>query len=126
MKNFNFSLDYNAKTKTVKKHWQFCIGSGHAALAHRADYIKQLKIVRDELGIERVRFHGIFNDDMNVCMSPNQFLPIINRNKTKLYNFYQIGKIFDNLLDIGVRPFVEIGFMPSALASGKKTVFYYK
>ncbi len=126
MKKFSFSLDYHAKTKSVKKHWQFCIGSGHAALAHRADYLKQLKIVRDELGMERVRFHGIFNDDMHVCLSPDRFLPVISRRKANLYNFYQIGKLYDSLLDIGVQPFVEIGFMPSALASGKKTVFYYK
>ena len=33
------------------KHWQFCVGSGHAPLALRADYLKQLKQVHEELGI---------------------------------------------------------------------------
>ena len=47
-----------------KKHWQFCVGSGHALLALRTDYTRQLKFIHDTLGIERVRFHGIFNDDM--------------------------------------------------------------
>lgn len=126
MKKFSFEFDYNGETKQVSKHWQFCVGSGHAALAHRTDYIKQLKLVHDELGIERVRFHGIFDDDMNVCQRICDHLPVVSRNKTKLYSFYQVAKIYDSLLEIGVKPFVEIGFMPSALASGKKTVFYYK
>lgn len=126
MQQFSFEFDYSGETRQVSKHWQFCIGSGHAALAHRSDYLKQLKLVHDELGIERVRFHGIFNDDMNVCQRICDHLPVVNRNKTKLYSFYQVAKIYDELLEIGVKPFVEIGFMPSALASGKKTVFYYK
>ena len=49
-----------------KKHWQFCVGSGHALLALRTDYTRQLKFIHDTLGIERVRFHGIFNDDMRL------------------------------------------------------------
>ena len=126
MQQFSFEFDYDGKTRQVSKHWQFCIGSGHAALAHRADYLRQLKLVHDELGIERVRFHGIFNDDMNVCQRISDHLPGVSRNKTKLYSFYQISKIYDDLLEIGVKPFVEISFMPSALASGKKTVFHYK
>lgn len=126
MQQFSFEFDYSGETRRVSKHWQFCVGSGHAALAHRSDYLKQLKLVHDELGIERVRFHGIFNDDMNVCQRICDHLPVVNRNKTKLYSFYQVAKIYDELLEIGVKPFVEIGFMPAALASGKKTVFYYK
>ncbi|MGN1421593.1 MAG: hypothetical protein ACI4XC_08775 [Eubacterium sp.] len=126
MEQFSFCLDYSGETRQVSKHWQFCVGSGHAALAHRTDYIKQLKIVHDELGIKRVRFYGIFDDDMNVCQRLSDHLPAVTRNRTKLYSFYQVAKIYDSLLEIGVKPFVELGFMPSALASGKKTVFYYK
>lgn len=126
MKDFSFTLDYNGETRAVSKHWQFCVGSGHAALAHRCDYMEQLKIVHDELGIERVRFHGVFDDDMHVCEKLSDHLPAVSRNKTKLYNFHQVASIYDRLLEIGVKPFVELGFMPSALASGKKTIFYYK
>lgn len=126
MKDFNFNFDYNGETKEVTKHWQFCIGSGHAALAQRADYLEQLKIAYDELGVKRVRFHGIFDDDMNVCIRPGDLVFTGVRNRTKIYSFYQVAKIYDNLLRIGVKPFVELGFMPTPLASGKKTVFHYK
>lgn len=126
MKPFSFNLDYNGETARVSKHWQFCVGSGHAALAQRNDYVEQLKLVHDELGIARVRFHGIFNDDMNACVRLSDHLPVATRNKTKIYDFYQVARVYDNLLAVGVKPFVEIGFMPKALASGKKTVFYYR
>lgn len=126
MKKFDFRLDCGGKTENVKKHWQFCVGSGHAALAQRADYVNQLRAVHDELGIERVRFHGIFDDDMNVCVRLEDHLPVKMWGSRRIFNFYQVGRVYDNLLSAGVKPFVEIGFMPSALASGKSTVFYYK
>ena len=47
-----------------KKHWQFCVGSPHALMALRTDYTEQLRFIHDTLGIQRVRFHGIFCDDM--------------------------------------------------------------
>lgn len=126
MEQYSFSLDYAGTTTQVNKHWQFCVGSGHAVLAHRTDYAQQLKVIHDELGIERVRFHGVFNDDMHVCERLRHHLPTKFWNKSKIYNFYQVGKIYDNILEAGMKPFVELSFMPSALASGKKTVFYYK
>lgn len=126
MKAYSFQIDCGGPARQVTKHWQFCIGSGHAALAHRADYLEQLRLVHDELGIQRVRFHGIFNDDMNACIRLRDHLPVPQRNHIKLYDFYQIGRVYDNLLDTGVRPFVELGFMPAALASGRKTVFHYR
>ena len=50
-----------------RKHWQFCVGSPHALMALRTDYTRQLRFIHDELGIRRVRFHGIFCDDMRTC-----------------------------------------------------------
>ena len=50
-----------------RKHWQFCVGSPHALMAQRTDYTRQLRFIHDELGIRRVRFHGIFCDDMRTC-----------------------------------------------------------
>lgn len=68
MNQFKFELYCNGKTENVKKYWQFCVGSGHAALAQRADYVQQLKVVHDELCIERARSRGFFDDDMNICV----------------------------------------------------------
>lgn len=44
--------------------WKKTFGSGHAALGLRADWVVQLKQARDELGLQGVRQHGLFDDDM--------------------------------------------------------------
>lgn len=124
MKQFN--IKQNTAAKPNDRYWQFCVGSGHAALAHRADYQKQLRRVHEELGFQRVRFHGVFDDDMNVVQTFHDFLPLPGGKKVKTQSFYQVACVYDALLEIGIRPFVELGFMPSPLASGKRTVFHYK
>lgn len=42
------------------------------------------------------------------------------------YNFTYIDRIMDSFLERGIKPFVELGFMPAKLASGDQTVFYWK
>jgi xylan 1,4-beta-xylosidase len=44
------------------------------------------------------------------------------------YNFSYVDQIYDGLLENGVRPFVEIGFMPTALTSSLKSImsFWYR
>jgi xylan 1,4-beta-xylosidase len=42
------------------------------------------------------------------------------------YRFTYIDRVFDDYLSMGIKPFVEIGFMPNQLASGTQTVFYWK
>ena len=43
-----------------------------------------------------------------------------------VYSFFNADRIIDFLLSIDMRPFVELSFMPAALASGSKTVFHYR
>ena len=62
--------------KPFSKHFLFGIGSGHAPLLLRKDAVEQLKFIHDTLGIQQVRFHGIFNDDMNVVRSLQDVLPL--------------------------------------------------
>ena len=65
---FVFSVKKDTRWVEVSNHWKYCVGSGQAKLAMRSDYARQLKLIHDELGIERVRFHGIFVDDMQAIM----------------------------------------------------------
>lgn len=111
--------------KKYEKKWQFCVGSCHASTLLRADALKILKRVHDELGIKRVRFHGTFNDDMGtLCNFPMVFgLPVGEHIVEK--NFYKIGLVYDNILSIGMKPFVEISFMPELLAADPTRSFVY-
>ena len=110
-----------------KKHWQFCVGSGHALLALRTDYVRQLKFIHDTLGIERVRFHGIFDDDMRTVCSLLELFPVPGAESFTEENFRACGLAYDNVLDAGMKPLVELNFMPKKLSRNQVDgVFYYR
>lgn len=114
-------------TVPFRKHWQFCVGSPHATYALRKDYCRQLKQVHDELGIQRVRFHGIFCDDMHTYHKMTDLLPIPGSRDYVEQSFRWCGVVYDNVLAAGMKPFVELGFMPKHLAKkNKKGLFFYK
>jgi xylan 1,4-beta-xylosidase len=96
--------------------WDHTVGSDHALMALRADWQTQLKRCHSELGFRYVRFHGLLSDDVGT---------LTRQQDQSLYSFFNADQIFDFLLSIGMRPFVELSFMPTALASGHKTVFHY-
>lgn len=122
-----FQIKKDTPLKPQNRHWQFCVGSGHAPLALRSDYAKQLKFIHEELGIERVRFHGIFNDDMHVITRLDQIIPVETEEPIVELSFRNIGLAYDNVLAAGMKPFVELSFMPEFLASGDaKCSFFYK
>ena len=113
----NFTADLTEKSTPFPHFWEHTVGSGHATLALRADWQAQMRRARDELGMRHVRFHGILSDDMGT---------LIRQDDRLLYSFFNADQVFDFLLSIGMRPFVELGFMPSALSSGDRTVFHYR
>lgn len=59
-------------------------------------------------GIQYVRFHAIFHDEVGLYDTDSNGLPN--------YNFSYVDQIYDGLLDAGVKPFVELSFMPEKLA----------
>ena len=64
-----------------------------------------------------IRMHGLFHEDMMVYHEENG-QPIVN--------WQYVDLVYDHWLSIGIRPFVELGFMPYDLASGDQTVFWWK
>ncbi|MGN1148638.1 MAG: beta-xylosidase, partial [Lachnospiraceae bacterium] len=122
-------IEIQKDTPTVpfNKHWQFCIGSPHATYALRRDYFEQLKQVHQDLKIERVRFHGIFCDDMHTYHKMSDLLPVPGASKYSEQSFRWCGVAYDNVLAAGMKPFVELSFMPKALAKkNRKGLFFYK
>lgn len=93
------------------------MGSGHAPLALRGDWQAQMRRCHRELGFRYVRFHAILSDEMGTLLCEEKQL---------LYSFFNADQIVDFLLSIGMKPFVELSFMPETLASGSTTVFSYR
>jgi xylan 1,4-beta-xylosidase len=113
----DFIGDLRGPSTAFPHFWEHTVGSGHATLGLRADWQTQLKRVHAELGMRHVRFQGLLSDDMGTLICQDDAL---------LYSFFNADRIFDFLLSIGMKPFVELSFMPTTLASGSQTVFHYR
>ncbi|HWG10886.1 MAG TPA: glycosyl hydrolase family 39 [Rhodanobacteraceae bacterium] len=115
----NVRIDAQAHGTPFPHTWEDMFGSGRASLSLRDDYRKDLEAVHAATGFGYIRFHDILDDDVG----------LVNRNKdgTLSYNFSYVDQIYDGLLERGVRPFVEVGFMPGALTSdpGALQSFWY-
>ncbi len=117
MSNIDFFCDLTEVRTPLPHFWEHTVGSDHAPVALRADWQWQLQRSHDELGFRYVRFHGLLSDDLGT---------LVQAKDKPLYSFFNADQIFDYLLSVGMKPFVELSFMPKALASGNKTVFNYK
>ena len=116
MKHLQFTCCLWDEATTLPHFWEHTVGSGHAPLALRGDWQQQLRECRTLLGFRHIRFHGLLCDEMGTLVDEKDEL---------LYSFFNADQICDFLLSIGMKPFVELSFMPSTLASGDKTVFHY-
>ena len=112
------SADYRQVKGRHNRFAQLVVGAGRAAEGLRADWQRDLALVHRECGFEYVRFHGLLQDELGVYSEDKQGQPV--------YNFQYIDAIYDAILNAGMRPFVELGFMPQKLASGEKTIFWWK
>ena len=99
----------------------FCVGTGRLGLALTEEYQAELELVQKEIGFRHIRGHGLFSDDVAIYHEYEE------NGETKVeYNYTYLDRIFDSYLRLGIRPFLELGFMPEKLASGTQTIFYWK
>ena len=112
-----FTCDLSQTPIPFEHFWEHTVGSDHAPVALRSDWQTQMHKGHAELGFRHVRFHDLFSEQMGTLICQDEKL---------LYSFFNADQIMDFLLTIGMRPFVELSFMPEALASGPETVFRYK
>jgi len=112
------SADWQAPTGPLNTMFKFCVGAGRANEGLRADWQRQLELAHRECGFKYIRMHGIFTDDMGVYREHN--VPEYR------YNWQYIDELYDFLQRIGMKPFVELSFMPNDLSSGSKTVFWWR
>lgn len=115
-----FSINPSSSNEHPAFHhpWRVCVGGGRVGEALRADFQKHLEMIQQEMPFQYLRMHGLFHEDMMVYREESDGTPV--------YNWQYIDLVFDHWLSIGIRPFVELGFMPYDLASGELTVFWWK
>jgi xylan 1,4-beta-xylosidase len=83
------------------------------------EFADALRLAHDDLGVTRVRAHAILHDDNNVAT--------LNDSGELVLDFATIDALYDQILAMGVKPVVELSFMPAALARDcEQTVFGYR
>ena len=111
-------INLQGPARPFPHYWERMFGSGRAILSLRESYRQDLRAVKRATDFQYMRFHGIFLDEVGVYDEDSQGKP--------LYNFSYVDQIYDGLLENGVRPFVELSFMPKKLASTPVThPFWY-
>jgi xylan 1,4-beta-xylosidase len=101
----------------VDRFFDLSVGSDYPGTLIRDDSQAQLKMAVDELGFRYIRFHAIFHDVLGTARAEDGKI---------VYNWSGIDQLYDGLLARHVRPFVELGFTPKALATSQNSIFYWK
>jgi len=109
-------VDLKDSTGPVDRFFDLSVGSDYPGTLIRDDSQTQLKLTVDELGFRYIRFHAIFHDVLGTVR--------IEDGKT-VYNWSKIDQLYDDLLARHIRPFVELGFTPNALATSQNSIFYW-
>ena len=118
MRGETVEVDATAKGAPFPHYWERMFGSGRAILSLRDSYRKDLRALKEATGFEYVRFHAIFHDEVGVYDEADG---------KPVYNFSYVDQIYDGLLQAGVRPFVELSFMPKKLAAKESyQAFWYR
>lgn len=111
----------NNKTYDFHNNVDYCVGTGRMGLALQKEYMEQLKLVQEEIGFKHIRGHGLFCDDMSIYQTYEE------DGKTYVeYNYTYLDMVMDGYREVGLVPFLELGFMPYKMASGENYVFYWK
>ncbi|MER6556478.1 xylan 1,4-beta-xylosidase [Streptomyces sp. NPDC001027] len=101
--------------------WRHCVGTGRIELALRRDYQDSLALIQRDIGFRYIRGHGLLSDGMGVHR------PYDHEGARRVHHaFTYVDQVVDAYLEAGLRPFVELGFMPYDLASGSQTVFWWR
>jgi xylan 1,4-beta-xylosidase len=113
-------VDAQAPATPFPHFWEQMFGSGRAILTLRESYREDMRAVKKVADFRYVRFHAILHDEVGVYNEDEHGNPV--------YNFAYVDQIYDGLLKNGVRPFVEISFMPKKLAFNPDALhpFWYK
>ncbi len=112
-------IDVRVKTEPFTHYLSVGVGAGRANEGLRAGWLEHLQLVKKNCGFRYVRMHGLFHDDM--------FVYFRKPDGKVVYNWQYIDELYDRMLAIGVKPFVELGFFPKDMAAeNSKTQMWWK
>ena len=111
-------IDLRKATAPRSSMPSFSVGSDRALIYLRPEHQRDLLALQAADHFRYVRCHGIFNEEMHVVTR--------QADGSLTYDWTNVDRFVDQLAAAKLRPFVECGFMPEALASGKQSIFWWK
>lgn len=116
--NINVNLRTANRNKRTPDTWKALFNVGYAKDILYADIQKQIQRVQREIGFKWIRFHGLLDDEMFVYSE--------KKDGTPYYCFQYIDQILDFVLEIGLKPVIEFGYMPELLAESLENRLFQK
>lgn len=113
----HIELDVTQAAKPLDRFYDLSVGSDFPGTLIRDDSQAQLKTAVDELGFRYLRFHAIFHDVLGAVRAENGKI---------VYDWTKVDELYDDLLAKRIRPFVELGFTPKAMATSENKIFYWQ
>jgi xylan 1,4-beta-xylosidase len=113
----HIAIDTAGKSSPLDRFYDLSVGSDYPGTLIRDDSLAQLQTVERELGFRYIRFHAIFHDVLGTYKEVNG---------KPVYDWTKIDYLYDKLLGVGIRPFVELGFTPEAMKTSDQHIFYWK
>lgn len=114
------TIDTKSKKSLPLPHtWSVGTCAGRVNEGLRTSWVEQLQMSKKACGFQYLRMHDLFNDDMNIYFEKG--------NGRVVYNWQYVDEVYDRMLDIGVRPFVELSFFPKGIdKDGGKLQMWYR
>ncbi|MBR5546542.1 MAG: xylan 1,4-beta-xylosidase [Clostridia bacterium] len=121
MKQINVTITPESRANFTNNA-AYCVGTGRMGLALHKEYLDQLAMAQELAHFQHIRGHGLFCDDMAI------YQPYTDENgvEHEEYCFTYLDRVVDEYLKLGIKPFLELGFMPKKMASGTQTIFYWQ
>lgn len=111
------NVDLDIKGEKLNHYWKNLMTFGRASEGLRAGWREQFRELQREIGFKNVRFHGIFHDDMMIYN--------LDDNGNVIYNWNYVNDLFDFFMEVDVKPFIELGFMPEEIKSNDKYIYWW-
>lgn len=113
------TIDVREKAEPFAHYWSVGVGAGRVNEGLRAGWLEHLQTVKEHCGFQYVRMHGLFCDDM--------FVYFQKPDGRAVYNWQYVDEVYDRMLALGVKPFVELAFFPKDIAApDSKTQMWYR
>lgn len=111
----NLTISSTSTGEHCTPYWKHSICGDRAGLALRSQYRDGLATAVRECGFGNLRQHGMFHDDMYLW-----------HERSAPFNFQYLFSNYDYYLSIGIKPFVELSFIPTWMASNDNRIFVAK